>query len=99
VAVSGVILVARRVTPRPRTFGLLRRIIFSCRMTAVGQSATPTFATGVEEVASIADAGGHGTRFAAEPCPQYPSKPPPGCYSARTLSEVTSPAASVSLHF
>jgi hypothetical protein len=26
-------------------------------MAAVGQSATPTFATGMEEVASIADAG------------------------------------------
>jgi hypothetical protein len=32
----------------------------------IGQSATPTFATGMEEVASIADAGGHGTRFAVE---------------------------------
>jgi hypothetical protein len=47
----------------------------------VGQSATPSFATGMEEVASIADEGGHGTRFAVEttgPCPQYPSKPPRG---------------------
>jgi hypothetical protein len=35
-------------------------------MSGAGQSATPTFATGMEEVASIADAGWHGTRFAAE---------------------------------
>jgi hypothetical protein len=48
---------------------------------SLGQSTTPTFATGMEEVASIADAEGHGTQLAAEttgPCPQYPSKPPPG---------------------
>ncbi len=48
---------------------------------AQGQSATPTFVRRMEEVASIADARGHGTRFAAKttgPCPQYPSKPPPG---------------------
>jgi len=35
----------------------------------------------MEEVASIADAEGHGTRVEAAStgaCPQYPSKPPPG---------------------
>jgi hypothetical protein len=63
------------------TTTLLRCTVFFHPTTAAGQSATPTFATGMEEVASIADAGGHGTRFAAAttgPCPQYPSKPPPG---------------------
>ena len=33
---------------------------------ATGQSATPTFATGMEEVASIADAEGYRTGFAVE---------------------------------
>jgi hypothetical protein len=45
---------------------LLRCIIFSGRMSGLGQSATPTFATGMEEVASIADAEGYRTGFAVE---------------------------------
>jgi DNA helicase II / ATP-dependent DNA helicase PcrA len=41
-------------------------LILSTIHSAKGQSATPTFVTGMEEVASIADAGGYGTRFAVE---------------------------------
>jgi hypothetical protein len=53
--------------------------------------ATPTFATGMEEVASIADAGGYGTRFAVEttgPCPQYPNEALPQTDEVYRLARV-----------
>jgi hypothetical protein len=51
------------------------------QIVAIGQTQPPSFVAATAELASIPDAGEHGTRFAAEttgPCPQYPSKPPPG---------------------
>jgi hypothetical protein len=50
-------MLATRVTPRPGTqFRLLRCIIFSRPMTAVGQNPPPNFVAGMEELASIPDA-------------------------------------------
>jgi hypothetical protein len=75
------------ISPRRATFFRLLRRTGGVRSGSIGDT---DLRDGHEEVASIADAGGHGMRFAAEttgPCPQYPSKPP-------TTMEKSSPLTS-----